>query len=244
MVAASALGWAAPVHAQEPADPERWGTEVGFSLNTTGGNQSLTVLTTRLGLSHLETSRYEANFGAEFRYGRSEGQDVAQNLRGNLNVDLWPEARWSPFVFATAENDPFKKLEARLNGGAGVKRTFWQRDWNEVSTSAAVLYSYERLELADSLGTGVTETARWSWRGRGRLELGEGRRLEQLVFFQPAWDDLDDYLLEVVTSSRLALTRTLAFTTTFRYDRDSTPAPDVLPDDWSLSVGLSLATRW
>ena len=160
------------------------------------------------------------------------------------SVSLPPDAGWSPFLFATAENDPFKRLDARLNGGAGVKRTFWSEEWNELSLSGAALYSYENLEVADSLGSGVTQTARWSWRGRGRLEFGEGRRLEQLVFFQPAWNRLDDYLLEVVTSGRWAVTRTLAFTTTFRYDRDSTPAPDVEPDDWSLAVGLSLATRW
>ncbi len=236
--------------AQDPEDPDRWGAEVGFSLNTAGGNEELTVLLAQFGLTHLETDSYEANVGGRFRYGRSEGVDVAQNLRGNVSVDLWPKAGWSPFLFATAENDPFRRLDVRLNSGGGVKRTFWQAGWSEVSLSGAVLYSYEKLELneaqlaADPLEDGITQTALWSWRGRARRELSEGRRFEQVMFYQPEWDDAGDYMLESQTTGRWSLTRSLAFTTTFLYERDSTPAPGVAADDWALAVGLTAATRW
>jgi hypothetical protein len=240
----------AALGAQETDDPDRWGAEVGFSLNSSGGNEQLTVLLTQIGITHLETESYEANVGGRFRYGRSEGVEVAQNLRGNLSVDLWPKAGWSPFVFATAENDPFRRLDVRLNSGGGVKRTFWQAGWSEVSLSGAVLYSYEQLELdesqiaADPLADGISQTALWSWRGRARKEFGEGRRFEQVMFYQPEWDDAGDYMLESQTSGRWSLTRSLAFTTTFLYERDSTPAQGVAADDWSLAVGLTAATRW
>lgn len=232
-----------PASAQEE-DPDHWAADLGFSLNTSGGNERLTVLISEVGVSHLETDVYEANIGSRFRYGRSEGEDVAQNLRGSATIDIWPEDRWSPFFFATAENDPFKKLEARVNGGTGVKRTFWQNGWGEVSLSGAVLYSYENLEVADSIGDGVSETARWSWRARGRKELGSGRRVEHVTFYQPEWDEFGDYMIESKTTARWSLTRSLAFLTTFLYERDSTPAPDVGPDDWSLVVGLTMATKW
>lgn len=238
-----------PVQEEEPEpeepEPDRWGAEVGFVLNTSGGNERLTVLTSQVDLSHLETSSYEANFGARVRYGRSEGVEVARNIRANTSIDLGPGARWSPFLFATAENDPHKKLEARLNGGSGVKHTFLQDGWNEVSLSGAVLYSYENLEIDDPLeGNGVHETARWSWRGRARRDFQEGRRFEQVVFYQPEWDEFDDYLLESRTTARWSLTESLAFTTAFLYERDSTPAPEIGPDDWSLAIGLTAATTW
>lgn len=232
-----------PAAAQDDA-PDRWAADVGFSLNTSGGNERLTMLTSEVGLSHLETSVYRADVGGRFRYGRSEGEEVARNLRGTTSIDILPEARWSPFLFATAENDPFKKLEARLNGGSGVKRTFWRNGWGEVSLSGAALYSYENLTVADSLGDGISQTARWSWRARARKEIGDGRRLEHVTFYQPEWDDYGDYLLESRTSARWTLTRSLAFLTTFLYERDSTPAPDIGPYDWSLVVGLSMATKW
>lgn len=235
---------AAPLAAQEAEDPDHWSAEAGLALNTAGGNQELTVFTTNLGLTRLETDAYELSMSTRFRYGRSEGEKVAENLQGQVELDLWPEATWSPFLFATAEQDPFKQLDVRLNSGVGAKRTFWQEDWNEASLSAAVLYSYEDLAVPDSLGDGVSKTARWSVRARYRKELRPGSRLEQVVMFLPAWDRMKDYQLESVTDLRIALSEQLSFTTTFLYQRDNLPAPEVKPDDYSLAVGLSLATAW
>lgn len=244
-LAALTLCTAATAHGQEvEEEPERWSAEAGLSLNSSGGNEDLTVFTTTLGISHLRTDAFELAVNTRFRYGSSEGQKVAENLRSELNLDLWPQATWSPFLFATAEQDPFKSLDVRLNSGVGAKRTFWQEDWSEVSVSSAILYSYENLAVPDSLGDGITETARWSFRSRGRLQIGEGSRFEQVVFFQPAYDRLEDYQLESVSSLRIAISEQLSLTTELLYQRDNTPAPDVKPDDYSITVGLSLATQW
>jgi hypothetical protein len=224
--------------------PDRWSADLGLSVNGSGGNESLTVMTTDLGLTHLETDRYELGFRGRARYGRSEGTEVARSVRGSLNADFRPAERWSPFLFATAEHDRFRRLDLRLNSGGGVKRTFWRQDWSEVSLSGAVLYSLEDLAVADVEAPGVTHTARWSWRGRARHQVREGTRFEQVLFFMPAWDRVGDYLLEAHTSGRVALTQSLALTTGFLYQRDSTPAPDVSPDDWSVTLGLSVATTW
>lgn len=235
----------APATAQEEAADEarRWGFELGVALNASGGNEDLTVFTSTLGLTHLQTDAFELGLNGRIRYGRSGGEDVAQNLRGTLNFDLRPEAEWSPFVFATAEKDPFRKLDLRFNGGAGAKRTFWREGWSEVSVSAAALYSHEDLELAGP-GSEINRTARWSMRARGRRALGERSRVEQVFFYQPEWRHSNDYLLESATSVRVGLTESLAFTLAFLYDRDSTPAPDVAADDWSLTTGVNLTTRW
>lgn len=235
---------AGPVAAQEEEDPDRWSAEAGLALAASGGNEDLTVFATNLGLTRLETDAYEVALKTRFRYGRNNGETVAENLHGELNLDLWPAADWSPFLFATGERDPIKQLESRLNGGAGLKRTFWQEDWSEVSVSSAMLYSHENLEVPDSLGDGITRTARWSFRTVARTELGAGSKIQQTVFFQPAYDRLVDYQLESVTDLRVALSERLAFTTVLLYQRDNTPAPDVKPDDYSITVGLSLSTQW
>lgn len=235
---------AAPLAAQEEEDPRRWSAEAGLALAASGGNEDLTVFSTNLGLTRLETDAYELALKTRFRYGRNNGETVAENLHGEMNLDLWPEASWSPFLFATGEKDPIKQLEGRLNGGAGLKRTFWQQDWNEVSLSGAMLYSFENLEVPDSLGDGISRTARWSFRTVARTVLGAGSKIEQTVFFHPAYDRLEDYQLESVTDLRVALSERLAFTTVLLYQRDNTPAPDVKADDYAITVGLSLSTQW
>ena len=245
LVVLAVLAVTTPATAQEAEAEPTWSAEAGLTLQASGGNEELTVFTTTVALGHLSPDVYELALDGRFRYGENEGQRVAENLSGALNVDFWPQSAWSPFLFVSGEQDPIKKLELRLNGGAGAKRTFWQDGWSEVSTSAAILYSYENLEIPDTIaGDGVTETARWSFRVRGRKQLGEGSRLEQVVFFQPAYDQLEDYQLESVTKLRVAVSEKLSFLTDVLYQRDNTPAPDVGPDDYSISVGLSVATEW
>jgi hypothetical protein len=236
------LGPGLAAQADEPAD--RWSGDVGLSVNGSGGNERLTVVTTELGLSHMETSRYELGFRGRARYGRSEGEEVARSVRGSLNADFGPDQAWAPFLFASAEHDRFRRLDLRLNSGAGLKHTFWREGWSELSLSGAVLYWYENLMVPDTVGTGVTHSARWSWRGRARGQLRDGARVEQVVFFQPAWDRIGDYLLEAQTTARVALSASLALNSSFLFQRDSTPAPDVTPDDWAITIGLSLATSW
>jgi hypothetical protein len=226
---------------QEEAD--RWGAEVGLSLNSSGGNESLTVVTTELAITHLETATHEISLRGRVRYGRSEGQEVARNLRGSINADLTPARPWSPFLFVTAERDPFRRLDLRLHGGSGVKRTFWRSGWSEASLSGAVLYARDQIRVPDA-ALDVNQTARWSWRGRVRHQVREGTRLQQVVFFQPAWDHIGDYQMEAQTTARVSLSQTLALTSNFLFQRDSRPALDVAPDDWALTVGLSLATGW
>lgn len=234
-------------YAQEPDAPEppreRWSADVGFALNATGGNQSIAVLTSTMGLSHLQKDDFELGLSGAIRYGRSDGEEVARNTRAALTFDFRPGAAWTPFVFATGENDPFRKLELRFNGGAGVKRTFWREDWSELSLSGAGLYSHEALEVEPGTDP-INRTARWSWRVRARRQLGDRTRAEQVLFWQPDWRRADDYLLEAASSLRLALTRALTLDVAFRFERDSTPAPDVGPDDWSVTTGLSMSTRW
>lgn len=234
---------ATPVSAQDE-EPERWRMTAGLALNSSGGNQRLTVLTTTLGFTHLETERYELGLNNRFRYGRSEGEDVAQNFRSVLNFDLFPNDPWSPFAFATLEQDPFRKLELRVNGGAGVKYTFWRQDWSEVSLSSAVLYSMENLEVPVDQGDGVTENARLSFRGRVRRTLGDRSRVEQVVFYQPVYDQAEDYLFDSTTSLTVGLTETVGLSASYIFERDNTPPVDVLKDDWALTVGLEVATGW
>src|SRR5690606_2137226 len=133
-----------------PQEEDRWNIEVGLSLNGSGGNERLTVFTTDLGLTHLQTERYELSFRGRARYGRSEGVEMARSTRGSLDAETRPAAAGSPFVSVTAEHDRFRRIEARVSSGAGVKRTFWRDGWNDVSLSGAVLHSYERLIVPDT----------------------------------------------------------------------------------------------
>ncbi len=235
-----------PAAAQEPtAEPApRWAFNLGLALNSSGGNERLTVLTTQADLTRLATEAFELSLSGRLRYGRSQGEDLARNVRGGVTVDLRPLSRWSPFLFSTVEHDPFKKLNLRTSGGLGAKHTFWGEGWEDLSLSGAVLFSYENLdtEATDPLDA-TLEQLRLSWRFRVRRKMG-AVRLEQITYWQPLWDRASDYLLESRSMARVSVTESWSVTATYFFERDSTPPEGVRADDYTVTVGVELATRF
>jgi hypothetical protein len=134
---------AVPATAQRADAESRWGVTVDLGFNGSRGNTRLTVLSTGVGVKHLITEDFRLDWSGSMRYGESEGEVVARNLRSQLGFDLNPEATVSPFFFANAERDRFRRLRMRGDGGAGAKYTFWRERNDEVSFSFAALYSRE-----------------------------------------------------------------------------------------------------
>ncbi len=234
-----------PLAAQETEqEADRYKTVLDLAFASTSGNQSVTLLTSDLSFTHLQPERYRLETGFAARFGRSEGEKVTENYKGQLDFALTPEEEWSPFLFGEAEHDPFKRLDIRSNTGAGARYRFWNEDRGEASFSGALLYSYENFapdpEVPDSLFVESEQNARWSWRLKGERALTEGVTLEHVTFYQPIWDAFDDYLLSAQTTTRVRLTSVVALTVAYLYERDSTPPPDVGRDDRLFTVGVSI----
>lgn len=236
----STAGTATAQDLEPPA--ERWRIALDLAFTNLSGNESLTVLTTGARVTHLWTDRYKLETGAQARYGRSEGEVVARNLRGSLTFDFNPNGAWTPFVFATAEHDPLRQVQLRLNSGAGAKHTFWRRDGQgEASISLAALYSYEDYTL--TLGSAAEQwraNARWSWRFKGERRIGDATRVEQIMYYQPIWDRASDYLMAATSSLRVRISENIGLRVSYAYERDSTPLPDIRKDDHRVETGLSV----
>jgi putative salt-induced outer membrane protein YdiY len=229
---------------QEPAAqaaPERWDGmfELGFSGAT--GNTSLAVLTTGFRVKHLETERYELEWSVNYRYGESEGQVIARSMKTGLSYDLHPEAAWSPFAFVDAERDAFRRLDVRTNAGVGAKRTFVNHDTASFSLSAAVLHDYENFRTApDQESVASRSNARWSLRAKGHRVLTSGVRFDHVSFFQPVWDEADDYNIDTNTKATVLLTERVGVTFSYTFRRDSTPPPDVEHNDQIIQAGVTI----
>lgn len=246
LLATSTLLVAHPVLAlqDEPEEEDRYETILDLAFTTTSGNQEITLLTTDLAFTHLDPSAYRLEAGARARLGRTDGETVAENYRGQVDFAFTPESRWSPFLFAEVEHDPFRRLEIRSNSGSGARYRFWESEGGSASISGALLYSYENFtsdpELADSPFAPSRQTARVSWRLKGERELTETFTLEHVTFYQPVWDTLDDYLFDTQTTGRVRVSDAIALTMSYTYGRDSTPPPDVGRDDRLFTAGISI----
>lgn len=233
-------GSAGAVHAQESeqADgPDLWSVLLDATYSGSSGNQNLSFFDVGTRIKRLETDIVELELAARGRSGTDDGVRVAESYMASLKADAMPEQRVSPFVFASAERDRFKQLDLRTNAGGGVKYTFVRAEDTEVSLSLAVLHNREDFRIAD---LPTQSDGRLSWRFKGAHELREGVRVENVSFYQPVWDRAGDYLMQSESVVAVQVFSMLALTTSYVYQRDSTPPPDVEPDDHHLKLGVQL----
>lgn len=238
---------AAPASAQEPAaesKPDSWAATVDLAFSGASGNDRTVLLTSGFTISHLKTERFELELSGSVRYGRSEGHEVARNLKTGIKLDLIPNATWSPFFMINAERDPFRKLDLRSSSGAGVKYTFLRSAAGTMSISAAVLHSYENFTTDPDLPLEPRQAARWSWRFKGNRDFGERVRIENVTFYQPVWNRGSEYLLSMESSLRVPMTQRISLTLSHNYDRDSMAPAGVYKDDHLVKAGLTIETRW
>lgn len=237
---------AAPAFAQEAEvdeQPDLWKVAAELSYTDQSGNESLRLLTTGLNLTHLEPERYELDVTLQSRYGEDDQRVIARNHYGAATFDFAPQASISPFLFADAENDRFRRLDLRASGGAGAKYTFYRPPDtdNRASASLALLYSYEnRSAPAGEPEPGARQFARLSLRFKGAQALREGVDLVHISFLQPVANEIEDYLLRTETGIKTSLTDRLALSVVYQTSRDSRPPQGVGADDRLLKTGLIL----
>jgi len=233
-----------PERAAAAAEP-RWNATVDLAFSGSGGNQRIVVFDTGFRVAHLRTDLFELEWTGRSRYGRSDDREVARNMRGGMKFDLYPTAEWSPFVFTTAERDPFRQLAVRASGGMGMKRTLWRAEVGAASISLAALYSYEDYDgPGTALDPAFQQNGRMSWRFRGQRRFSSDLQMEHTFFYQPIWDRPADYLADTQTALRVRLGEGASITVSHNFERDATPRPGVRRDDHLVKAGVTFQTRW
>ena len=237
----------APAVAQEPAAepagdaPDLWKAQLEFGFNGARGNSELIALTSAFQIERLEQDLFTLEWRVGYRYGESEGEVIARNAQSSLSFDVYPNERWSPFIYLAAERDPFKRLDLRTDGGAGAKYTITRGEGAEASVSAALLHRYENFSARDSLPAAPTlNSARWSIRAKASRQMREGWQVENVSFFKPVYNRLGDYDIDSVTRLNAMLNTRLALTFSYLYRVDSTPPSGVAREDQVLTAGLTV----
>jgi hypothetical protein len=231
---------ASPLAARQDERPPRWAATADIGVNASRGNSQLTAISSALGVRHLVADEFRLEWTGALRYGESEGEVVARSLRSQVSFDLNPHATLSPFFFASAERDRFRRISLRSDGGAGAKYTFWRDGDQELSLSMAGLYSRQAFfPLATGEATPTRNDARWSARGRVRRSLGDAR-VEHVSFFQPVLDRAADYNYDATTRLATRISDRVAFTLSHVYRHNSRPAAGVGREDQIFQAGVAV----
>jgi hypothetical protein len=231
----------APPKPRPPA-PDRWDLSTEVGLTDQSGNRVLRLFTGALKFAHREKKKYRLDGRIQSRYGKSEGEVVARSSYGSLAFELHPDGHWSPFLSAESERDPIKRLDLRVNGGAGATYSpFREKNVRTATMSVGLLYSYENLSSKDETSPEPDPRflARWNIKAQGQQKLESSAvTLNVLSLFQPAWGDMDDYLLRTEAGAKVSLTKRLALSIEYQLNRNAQPPSGVEPNDRLLKTGF------
>ncbi len=227
--------------AQEDTEVDRWRTELELGFNGSSGNSSFSILRTGGKLTFLETDKAEFEATVLVRYGKNEEDVIADDQRATVKLDLWPRARWSPFLFADGSRDEVRNLDAKVSSGAGAKLALWQGDRGRADFSGAALVDYERYRLEEGSTEEAAETfARLSFRFRFERSVGTNARFRHQTRYLPVWNETGDYVVEVVSSLSTTILGNLALGIEHEYLHDSVPPPGARSDDQKFAVTLKV----
>lgn len=222
--------------------PDPWTATAELSFTSASGNRDLTVFTTGLTLKHRNVELLGLVLNLRARYGSSDGETDIENYHGDLKLDLDPANDWSPFLYMTAERDQTRRLDLRMNSGAGATYKLRRDDGRgEASIGAALLHSYESIRPATPSPPTTHEphSVRWSFQFDGRQRIRDDVTVTHGTSFEPRVDRFDDHLLALRTTFKVLVTSRIALSLTHEFDRDSTPVSDEIDEhDHLLQAGI------
>lgn len=226
-----------PAGAQEA--PDAWRVQFDLGFNGASGNSSFSILRTGFSVKHLRTTVAEFDVSGVLRYGESDGEVIANDMRGSVKFDLHPQSVFSPFVFVDASRDRIRRVDLRTSGGLGTKWTFWMGEKGKASFSGAGIWDHENFDLDATSTQPETQTdLRLSWRIKGEKTIGDGTTVEHTTFYQPVWKEWGDYRVEMINTFSTKIMENLSLGIEHEYLHDDTPATGVKPDDNKLSILL------
>lgn len=242
-VLALAVAFVFPSTAVGQDVPETWSSKLEFGFTGASGNTSFSILTGAFSVTRLEQELYELDISGRLRWGRSDGETIANDLRGTVKFDWNPQAVFSPFIFATGSRDVIRNVDARLLAGGGGKWTFLQRsDLTKMSISVAAVLDHENYRLEPgSTADEVINFGRLSWRTKFDHRFASGATFQHTTFWQPRITNLSDYIVDVSNSLSSQLLSNLSLVITHSYIHEAVPPPGAVRDDQRLGVVLSVA---
>jgi putative salt-induced outer membrane protein YdiY len=154
-----------------------------------------------------------------------------QHVRYNYQVRkfLIPEA------FVQAQYNQVWKLDSRLLVGAGPRIALLQNDSNRVFMGFLVMYEREKVNNVQQLNRDLRMSNYISM----AFGLNKKVTFESITYFQPLFRSFRDLRVSSESSLRLAITKHMAFKTSFMLNFDSRPPDGLTRMFYSFQNGFS-----
>jgi len=217
-------------------DDDGMAGKLGFSVSGSSGNSDKMSGEGTARLIWRHGQHMEMLVGS-FSYGKSRGvRDTNRSFAHLRHRYAWSD-RWGLEAFAQAQRDEFSRLNLRTLMGAGGR---WSYQKHGLAMHVGVGSFYEREALRS---VGVIAPVTRLWRGSTYLALrylfNARIRMQNTIYYQPAWKDPTDYRLLDDVALHIALNDSLDLKLVIEVGQDSRPPAGVKSSDVSYKTGLS-----
>ncbi len=210
--------------------------KAGFSVNGSSGNSDKVRGEGNAHLIWQHGKNREMLVGSK-SYGNSRGVRDTNKAFVHLRHRYdWTDT-WALEGFAQAQQNEFARLKLRTLLGGGLRWSY-QNQQLELHLGLGSFFEREALRAA----AGVAPTSQL-WRGNSyvsvRYVINERIRLQNTVYYQPAWRDMTDYRLLDDAALHIALNDSLDLKIVIEMAQDSRPPAGIKHIDTSYKTGLS-----
>jgi len=210
--------------------------KAGISINGSSGNTDKINGEGSLRLLWQHGSHANLLVGS-YVYGKSRGNIDTNKSFAHLRHRYALDRIWAVEAFAQAQQDEFARLKLRTLYGGGLR---YSREVSNFAIHLGVGSFYEQEKLRAAARSPDTRL----WRGNiyfaWRFAANDRIRLQNTVYYQPAWKDTADFRVLDDAAIRIALTHQLDLKLSLEVAHDSLPPAGVRQTDVSYKTGLEL----
>ena len=169
-------------------------------------------------------------------YGKSNGRKDTNKAFVHARHRHMLNATWSLELFSQAQKDEFARLKLRALLGGGGRYSF-KRDGTTIHFGLGSFYEHEKLKpgAAAVLSSNI-------WRANAYMAwhyaINDRVRLQNTVYYQPAWKDFGDNRISDAAALRIAINESIDLRLAIDVAHDSRPPIGVKPTDISYTTGL------
>lgn len=209
-------------------------SDLGLSLQR--GNVQVFQSQVGLRLDYISGLHHSLVMGS-ISYGEEDGEPFQNESYTHLRWTAmwWRSETIGTEIFTQAQKDEFKLLQVRQLSGAGLRFTFFK---DHLALGLGGMSDYEQIH-------GVSKD-NLDFRGTSYVRIGreiKDRLKSQLIgYYQPLFNDLDDYRILVTGSLEFKIDKVFSLVNELNYTYDTRPPEEVINED--LQIKVKFKVKW
>ncbi len=174
-------------------------------------------------------------------YGESRNQSYKNRSFAHLRFMHIVSPLVTTELFGQVENDEFTLLQIRILAGIGVRMPYVKREHVAISQGMSFMFEHEELDpVRVVLHPSSITSNRWNNYVNIRLQLNDSVSFFNTGYFQPRFDDFNDFRLLLDSGLQIEFSSRFSFYTSLNLRYDSRPPDELESLDLDVQNGFRL----